>query len=176
MFQNSNYMSRFFFAICPDKSITEAIVKCQQQENLSGRIIKKSNLHLTILFLGKLSVNQLQNILRQSEQITCMGFEIELHHIGYFKNSKIAWLGLESIPDQLLYLHSQLLCAANNCQLSVCTQKYKPHVTLARKSLPVEKKLIVPVKWRVKEFVLLESIDTAKGVHYQPVQYFSCDG
>ena len=169
-------MSRFFFAICPEKSITEAIVKSQQQSNLSGRIIKKSNLHLTLLFLGKLNINQLQNILRQSEQISCTEFEIELNHIGYFKNRKIAWLGLETIPDQLLDLHKQLLAAANNCQLSLCIQRYKPHVTLARKSLSVEKKLIVPVKWRVKEFVLLESIDTAKGVHYQPVQYFSCAG
>ena len=169
-------MSRFFFAICPDKSITEAIVKCQQQANLSGRIIKKLNLHLTILFLGNLSVNQLQNILRQSEQITCTGFEIGLNHIGYFKNSKISWLGLESIPDQLLDLHSQLLLAANNCQLSLHTLRYRPHITLARNSMPVEKKLIVPIKWYVKEFVLLESIDTTRGIHYQPVQYFLCDG
>lgn len=175
VFQNSKRMSRFFFAICPTKSITETIVKCQQQANLSGRIIKKSNLHLTVLFLGKLNVNQLDKVLRKSEQITCPEFEIELNHIGYFKNSKIAWLGLESIPDQLLDLHKQLLSAANHCQLSLCTQRYKPHVTLVRKSLPVEKKLSVPIKWCVKDFVLLESIDTAKGVHYQPVQYFSCD-
>ena len=180
VFQNNKSMSRFFFALFPDKSAIEAIVKYREQINLSGRIIKASNLHLTLLFLGKLNVNQLQKVIRQSEHINCVEFDLLLNSIGYFKNSKITWLGLEFIPDSLLELHKQLLSAVmlssvKSCELSVHTQKYKPHVTLARKSAAVEKRLIVPVKWHVKEFVLVESIDTPEGVHYQPVEYFSCD-
>lgn len=165
-------MSRFFFAICPDKSIKQEILQCREQINLSGCLIKESNLHLTLLFLGQLNVNQLQKIIRQSEQITFSEFEIELNHSGYFKNSQVAWLGLESIPYSLSQLHRQLLTMAQNCDILSHTQSYKPHVTLARKSLPVEKKLIAPIKWSIRNFVLMESVDTPKGVYYQPVQKF----
>ena len=180
MFQNNKSVSRFFFALFPDKSAIEAIVKYREQINLSGRIIKESNLHLTLLFLGKLNVNQLQKVIRQSEHISCLEFDLVLSSIGYFKKNKITWLGLEFIPDSLLALHEQLLSAVmlssvKSCELSLQMQKYKPHVTLVRKSAAVEKQLIVPVKWHVKEFVLVESIDVPGGVHYQPVQYFSCD-
>ncbi len=167
-------MSRFFFAICPNKSTTEAIIKCREQINLSARMIKDSNLHLTLLFLGRLNVNQLQKIIRQAEQIHCTEFEMILNHVGYFKKANIAWLGLKFVPDLLLNLHKQLLSAADSCAIPRQTQRFKPHVSLARQSAPVEKQFISPIKWHAEDFVLVESIDTARGVHYQPVQYFSC--
>jgi 2'-5' RNA ligase len=166
-------MNRFFFAICPDNSTKDEIVKCREQINLSGQMIKKSNLHLTLLFLGRINVNQQQEIIRQAEQISATDFNMVLNHSGCF-NHKITWLGLKFIPDPLLTLHKQLLAAAKNCAIPLATQSYLPHVTLARKSTPIQNQLISPIKWHVKEFVLLESIDIASGVHYRPVQYFSC--
>ena len=166
-------MSRFFFALWPDNSTREAIIKCRSQWTISGRMTDRSNLHITVVFLGKLNINQLQNIIKQAEKIVCPNFEICLNHSGYFKNSRAAWLGLEFIPDSLIQLHRQLLEAADISHIPVTRKTYTPHVTLARKSSSLSKQIISPMVWHVNDFVLLESIDTNTGVKYQIVKRFT---
>ena len=166
-------MSRFFFALWPNNSTREAIVNGCSQFTLSGKITDKSKLHITLLFLGKLNINQQQNIIRQAEQIICPKFEICLNHTNYFKKSKVIWLGLKSMPDALLQLHKALFYAAEKCHITTKQQTYKPHITLARKSISIGKQQILPITWHIKNFVLVESIDTDKGVKYQIIKLFA---
>ena len=166
-------MSRFFFALWPDNLTRKNIVKCRSQYSLSGYISEQSKLHITLLFLDKLNVNQQQNIIRQAEKIICPEFKICLTHTGYFKKSKAVWLGLKSTPDALLELHEQLLYIAEKSHISIQQQAYKPHVTLARKSVSIGTQQILPITWQIKNFVLVESTDTNKGVKYQVIKSFS---
>lgn len=166
-------MSRFFFALWPDNLTRENIINCRSQFTLSGHISEPSKLHITLLFLGKLNVNQQQNIIRQTEEIICPGFKLCLNHTGYFKKSKAVWLGLKSIPNALLELHEQLLYIAEKCHISTQQQAYKPHVTLARKSVSIGAQQILPITWQIRNFVLVESIDTNKGAKYQVIKSFS---
>ena len=167
-------MSRFFFALCPDKQTRETILNCHSKFHLSGQITDQSKLHITLLFLGKLNINQQQNIIRQAGQITCPKFEICLDHTGYFNKSKTAWLGLKTIPAALANLHEQLLSAADECDISIKQQIYVPHLTLARKSSPVKQQSISVITWQLNNFALLESVDTAKGVQYRRIKLFKC--
>ena len=167
-------MSRFFFALWPDDTIREAILNCRSSLALSGRMTDKANLHVTLVFLGQLNVNQLQNIIKQAEQIVCPPFECCLTRTGYFKHSKAAWLGMKLIPETLSDLHQQLLSAADNSHIPIKQQTYRPHVTLARKAAPISTQAIAPITWFVRDFVLLESIDSVKGVHYRAIKYFTC--
>ncbi len=60
-------------------------------------------------------------------------------------------------------------------------KNYQPHVTLVRKvtNRAVLKSSVLQnlprpnIHWRVHEFVLYESIDTADGVRYQKIKTFS---
>jgi len=97
-----------------------------------------------------------------------------LTHTGYFKQSKAAWLGMKLIPETLSDLHQQLLSAADKCHIPINQQTYRPHVTLARKAAPISTQAIAPIRWFVRDFVLLESIDSVKGVHYRAIKYFTC--
>jgi len=166
-------MSRFFFALWPDNTTREAIFNCRSQFTLSGQITDKSKLHITLLFLGKLNVNQLQTVIREAEKIICPRFDICLNHTGYFKKSKAIWLGLKSMPDVLLELHETLLSVTEKHLISNHQQTYKPHVTLVRKCFSIGTQQISPITWQIKDFVLVESIDTDKGVKYQIIKHFS---
>lgn len=166
-------MNRFFFALWPDNTTREVILNVRSQLALSGRMTAKSNLHMTLLFLGKLDVNQQQNIIKRAAQIVCPEFEMHITHSGYFNNSKAAWLGVKPIPEVLLELHKYLLLAADKSHIPIKPQAYKPHVTLARKASSVSTLRVSPIIWPVTDFVLLESIDTAQGVLYQVVQHFT---
>lgn len=168
-------MSRFFFALWPDKSIRESILNCGLNFDLSGQITDQSKLHITLLFLGKLTINQQQNIIRQAGQIICPKFEICLDHTGYFNNSKVVWLGLKTIPAALADLYEQLSRAAEQCEIAIKQQRYIPHLTLARKSSPVKEPSISAIIWHITDFVLVESVDTAKGVQYRRIKLFSCE-
>jgi len=166
-------MSRYFFALWPDKSIRNEITQCSEQLSITGSKTATANLHITLVFMGKLNQQQLLNMSKKVEQMHCSTFEINLNHSGYFKNSKATWLGLESIPDSLLQLHQQLLHTAEQCNINVKTQTYKPHLTLSRKASLLSRQQIKNIRWPIKNFALIESIDTAKGVAYQPIKYFS---
>jgi len=166
-------MSRYFFALWPDKNIRKVIIDCSSQLQLTGSYTKKSNLHITLVFLGKLSQQQLPALIKQVEKIPFSSFELCLTHSGYFKNSKAAWLGLESIPDSLLQLHMQLINTAEQCNISIKSQRYKPHLTLSRKAKAMSKQQIIPIPWVIKDYALVESIDMAKGVVYQPIKFFT---
>lgn len=166
-------MSRFFFALWPDNLTRKAIVKCRSQFSLSGQISAPSKLHITLLFLGRLNVNQQQTVIRQAEQITCPEFKICLTHTGYFKKSQVVWLGLKATPDALSQLHKKLLCTTEKHPVSTQQQIYKPHVTLARKCVSIDAQQILPITWQIKNFVLVESVDTDKGVKYQIIKHFA---
>jgi len=168
-------MSRFFFALWPDKPTREAILKHCSTFDLSGQITDQSKLHITLLFLGKLTINQQQKIITQAGQIICPKFEICLDHTGYFNTSKIAWLGLKTIPAVLAILHEHLLRAAEQCDISIKQQKYIPHLTLARRAAPVKESPLSAITWQLKNYALLESVDTAQGVQYRQVKLFNCE-
>jgi 2'-5' RNA ligase len=166
-------MSRFFFALWPDNATRAAIFNCHSQFTLSGQITDQSNLHITLLFLGKLNVDQQQTIIKEAEKIICSRFEICLSHTGYFEKSKVVWLGLKSTPDVLLELHEKLLSIAEKHLNLSPQQTYKPHVTLIRKCFSIGTQQILPITWHIKDFVLVESIDTDKGVKYQIIKRFA---
>ena len=165
-------MSRYFFALWPNNLIREEIVNRSFQIDVTGSKTVKSNLHLTLVFMGKLDSKQLEDIISQAQLIVCPTFDICLNHSGYFKNSKASWLGLESIPQTLIQLHNQLLELVRQCSIDVKPQQYTPHVTLSRNSSIFSTQSITPLLWQVSDFVLIKSIDTAQGVEYFPIEYF----
>ncbi len=174
-------MSRFFFALSPDKLTKDEIIQYRKALNVSGKLINAEHLHITLIFLGKLSINEQQTVIQVANNLRCMSFNIISGSIGVFNNN-ILWLGLKSIPEPLRLLHKQLSLEIQKSGISVDTREYKPHITLIRKAMlksdSVKSLLLnktpAGIHWQVNEFILYESIDTADGVQYQKIKSFSC--
>ena len=121
---------------------------------------------------------QLHKMINEAKLITFPEFELSLNRMGYFKKSQVVWLGTDTIPETLLNLNQQLLKAAKQSKIAISQQTYIPHVTLAKKSKiidnieTIDKAEVLPVNWKVTDFVLFKSIDSVQGVQYQVVESF----
>jgi 2'-5' RNA ligase len=165
-------MSRYFFALWPDQAIRKKIINYRLISAPAGKLIPEKNFHITLLFMGKLNINQVQKIIFETTNMKLPGFSIQLNQSGYFSKSKVNWLSLKSVPDALVRLHYALSACAQKSRVPLEKRQYTPHLTLARKSLPTIKLVFAPIDWNINHFVLIESTDTPQGVHYQIIKDF----
>lgn len=165
-------MPRYFFALWPDKAVRKKIVNYRSTAAPGGKPIPEENLHITLLFMGKLNRAQLQKVISATMKLKLPGFCIQLNQTGHFSKSKVSWLGLKSVPDALVRLHNAAFTSVHNSQVFLQQRQYIPHLTLARKSPLINTHTFRPIDWSINHFVLIESTDTPHGVHYEMILDF----
>jgi 2'-5' RNA ligase len=77
--------------------------------------------------------------------------------------------GASQVPDSLSTLVTVLNEGARACDFTPEARSYRPHVTLSRRSMPVETLQIEPIDWHVDEFCLVWSRDGVGTPRYQTV-------
>lgn len=165
-------MARLFFALWPDEVTREKLYKVSQQfENENIRLVKRSNLHITLEFLGEVSSEVQQELIANAAKIHCEPFDLELTSVGWWQKPAILWIGTTHIPKSLTELVTSIKKCVKQQELKTDKRHYKPHVTIARKV----KQIIVPketfhILWQVTSFVLVVSKSTESGVEYEVLQ------
>ncbi|MEM7563429.1 MAG: RNA 2',3'-cyclic phosphodiesterase [Pseudomonadota bacterium] len=161
---------RVFFALWPDDSVRLDIQKAALAINLPGaaRRVPQYNLHMTLHFIGNVSLSQRDCLSEQAEQVRAAPFELSIDSTGYFQKPKVVWLGLTDPPQALFDLHHQLGQSLTRCQYHPETRSYSPHVTVMRKvpEVPAAGDF-VPVRWPVRQFTMINSCATPHGVRYE---------
>lgn len=168
-------MSKCFFALNPSFEVRQQIIQARYNAKISGRLSRDENIHLTVLYLGKISLNQMQQIVNCAEQAKRVGFELLFNQINCFKRNNIVWMGSEQCPPELMQLREYLCECASQLQLKWDKQPFRPHITLARKAHLERKMTIRPIDWQVKYFDLLASEQQRDGVQYQIVKRFNLE-
>ena len=167
---------RLFFALWPD-----AKVRLQIAENLKrftidsekSRTIANSNLHMTLHFIGNVSIAEMKCLDTQARLVTGEPFECMLDCSGFFKKPGVLWFGCQTIPKALHDLHSDLGKQIARCDYTPETRPYAPHVTMVRKIIEVPRPIqLESVLWQVNRFVLVESIPVSSGVRYEVVESY----
>ncbi|HVY64070.1 MAG TPA: RNA 2',3'-cyclic phosphodiesterase [Gammaproteobacteria bacterium] len=161
---------RVFFALWPDDATRSAISRATRQavQISGGRPIAKDRLHLTVAFLGDLTEQGLA-LARSVPPIPVGEFEITLDGIGVWPESKILWLAPLAPPPALGELEATLWDGLAECGFVPEERVYRPHVTLARRARPVEQ-TVEPVRWAVRDLVLVESFPDGRNVHYEVLE------
>ena len=160
---------RVFFALWPDDETRELIWRNMRSLNISqGREVRKTNLHQTLHFIGAVDELMLHCLLEAASQVKTPCFDLTLDSYGYFPRSRVLWLGCSERVEGLDMLYRQLERRLLECGYRAETRPFSPHITLLRKArfsecLPKPD----PVVWRVKDFVLAESLDDSAGVYYK---------
>lgn len=155
--------ARLFFALWPDAAVRGRIAA---QRPAVGRSVAEENLHLTLLFLGSVDVEQSRRLREAAATVIVPPFELRLVRLDYWSRSRVAWLGLDEAPPALLSLHRQLKAAAQKVGLALESRRYRPHVTLARDAATIAPRPIDPIHWTVTDFCLAESVLRPKGSQY----------
>ena len=100
----------------------------------SGNFTHKDNLHLTILYIGDTSEEDLEKMKNKLSEIKLDKFDYKTNRIKYFKKSNtriIVYLGVDKI-DLLENLYNIIRTKLKEIGISIQSEKYTPHITLGR--------------------------------------------
>jgi 2'-5' RNA ligase len=164
---------RLFFALWPEEGLRKRLAGLAQTacpEGMGRRVLPE-NLHVTLAFLGNVTAEVKRCMVEVASGLTGQAFTLILDRLGYFRRSRVLWVGPAKIPDPLHRLARELHGGLNKCGIPPGHRPYQGHLTLARKvnRVPSER-LIEPFEWEVHGFVLVESLTLPGGVQYQVIR------
>ena len=160
---------RVFVAIeLPDKTKENILRSIEQLKSFAvrGRFVEKSNLHLTLHFLGEVAERDLIFVQSAMDGIRHMPApQIALHQFVILRGSDVVCAKIRQQDNALTELHDRLGELLEAHRFDVEHRSYRPHITVARKqafSLPfseVTKSVDVYNKpFAATEVVLYQSI------------------
>jgi 2'-5' RNA ligase len=174
---------RVFFAIWPDEAAQKRLAELAERLEAvcDGRKARVENIHLTLVFLGEVSVDRLDALCQVANKVRDAGvqtFDFAIEEVHYWKHNRIAYAGAAKVPQGLLDLVNALQSALFAAGFAFDRQAYVPHITLVRKArcpapsielrtgLP---ELAQPIVWPVREWVLVKSGQASGRSGYTPI-------
>jgi len=166
---------KLFFALWPD-DITRQ--RCLGVLNTIGykqaKPVLPNNLHVTLVFLGYVSVEKEIGLLAGAATIPVPELSLCFDRISFWKKPGIICLTSTEINPELSVLVAELSILAEKLGIRLDPRTYKPHVTLVRKAVAVKSLDFEPVIWRANSFCLVESVRLEEsGVEYRVVERWS---
>jgi len=156
---------RTFISIeLPDEIIQE-LQSLIKNKKFDGKLTEPENLHLTLKFLGELSIEQIQKVKSKLEKIIFPEFQATLAETGtfsYHSNPRIIWIKVTG--KQIFQLQEEIDQVL--VEFFPKENRFMSHLTIARikyvkdkqdfiesiKKLPIKK-----LKFQIKEFELKSS-------------------
>lgn len=150
---------RLFFALWPGEAERLALHRVRGAlPRHRGRETDPADYHVTLSFLGDVDPERRACAEAAAGQVRGAPFTLTLDHVGSFPRARIVWCGASACPPGLLALVGGLNHGLLGCGFPPERRPYHPHVTLARKSVPVEAQALPePIPWRVEAFALVRS-------------------
>lgn len=161
----SHEVHQLFFALWPGDDTRSRLAGAAERlraQGANGRWIAPERYHLTLHFLGRyaaLGEDLLARACAAAERVSVGGFELGIDRAGSFALARIpAWLGTSSPPANLQVLVDTLGEGLRARGLRVQGERFMPHVTVLRDAAqPLQATLPEVVRWRVEDFVLIDS-------------------
>ena len=152
-----------FFSIFPTSGDAQRIASLaaslQQMHGLTGRPLLQHRLHVTLHDVGgytELPTDIVSTAKRAADTLALPAFEVMFDHALSFPGSGTYVLGGGAGCDPLAEFHKSLGAAMKDQGLRA-KNGFTPHMTLLYDRHPVAQHPIEPLRWRVKEFVLILS-------------------
>ncbi len=163
---------RYFIGIFLPDNLCNTLATLQEQIRpaFEGNLVAPKNLHVTVVFCGTVTDEDLGKLLSQLDSIKNPPFYLMLADIQAMKH--IIWI---TVPSQELEdLHTRITTL-----LPDYSQKraYTGHITLARVKSYHNKKIlgsieIPPLIWKVSSFGLYRSVTYQEGPQYTLIKEF----
>ena len=159
---------RLFFALSPDEDTRRAIARVaeglRQSGSIRGQWLDSARYHMTLHFLGdheELRPDLIARATAAAAKVATPGFELTLDRLSGFRGRKppgVLRCPQDPVPVQGLWddLRRELALAGFG---GVLETSFIPHVTLFySEGLVPEHEPIVPIRWPVRQFVLVHSL------------------
>lgn len=177
-------MARVFIGIPIDDQIKLELTTKLNKFNLSGRIIPKEYLHITLLFIGNIGTNIIPQLIQNISKATPLirPFQAEVYGLGAFPSiakARIIWAGIRDGSEMMIKLYQVVLDQIKLTGIFVHeNKKFYPHITLMRRKKPErlpfssEQLDLTTRYWKVNSFNLYQSHLTQEGALYEIIYSF----
>lgn len=127
---------RLFTAVNFSGAAKDYIISAQRELKAccgGGRFTDRENLHLTLVFLGELLPEWVEEANAALNRVSAPAFELTIGGFGRFSRpgGDIWWLGVEACRE-LLELHERLCVQLCSRGFEFDSRPYRPHLTIAR--------------------------------------------
>lgn len=163
-------MKRLFFALWPEQNIKQQCAALTSKLNRAGKPVSEANLHVTLLFLGRVSPEQETALIWEAGKLTAPLMALTFDRLSFWKKPAVLCLTANQFDQNLSTLNERLTRIAKQQGIAVEDRPFKPHVTLVKQ---VNSKIdldFAPVVWRSNGFCLVESCASAHGVEYRNIE------
>jgi len=180
---------RLFFALWPPEAVAGHLhaVAVDAAQSVGGRIMRAETLHLTLAFLGEVSLGKLDELCAIGAGIDVPVAALCLDRLGWWRHNHVLWAGVSEAraPETLHVLASTLAGRLSEAGFHLELRAFFPHVTLLRKAgvgQPPDTDLVArlpalgEVVWPVCDFVLLRSLPSTVGADYRIVGRWPLSG
>lgn len=173
---------RSFFALrIPERTARELAnlsdELCQFDLGLDATWFDSSGYHLTLCFLGDVTLEQVEQLEQLANQADFgRRFTVHLDQVSYYAvNPRLSLIAAMTVQNShLIRLHEQLVALAEEVGIVRKDQNFMPHVTLAR--LPADNRFAVERELPqidhslpADSIVLLQSTESDHGSVYKPL-------
>lgn len=131
--------------------------------------MRAENIHLTLFFIGSIGRERVPELERAAASVRGDAFSLVLDRVDFWRRSAIVWAGATQCPAALPALAAGLQTALGALGIEGEERAYVPHITLVRNARrrPGSRTMDSCV-WKADEYVLVESVQVAEGVRYEP--------
>jgi len=155
-----------FFALFPDEDAAAQLARTAQQlcirHRLNGRVFAPERFHVSLLGFGAhagLPPDLVAGAAEAAAAIAAAPFEVTFDRaVSFLGQPRPLVLCSEDDIPELIAFQRALGHAVKNCGLGRVRPQYTPHVTMLYDERAVEDHAIEPVRWTVREFVLVHSL------------------
>jgi len=148
---------RVFFGIRLSSKVKEIAATTQSNLSTKGNFTSYDNLHITLRFIGSVTMSELEDLKDCLYNISFNSFDILINDIGYFNSRGKYTLFLKVESDELHDFYSKLEAELVKFGFDKENRNYKPHITLVREAQNINSGSIIPTNMHVNEIALIES-------------------
>lgn len=160
-------INRYFFAVVPEPTMARSIDRVasdlRRASGLRGKIIGPSRYHISLCGIGapgEAPDEVLSKLMQVGDGIRCRPFDVGFDHAVSFsqgaRKRPLVLARSENMPA-LNWLQAGLRQAMAACGLPAKRQ-FNPHLTLLYDERDVRETGIPPLRWTVRDFVLIRSV------------------
>lgn len=169
---------RLFFALWPALSEARNLAALAQgaARRWGGRATRAETLHLTLAFLGEVASDRLPLAKEAADGVAASAFDLCLDQLGYWKHNRLLWAGCSRTEKALQELVSSLSGRLRERDFPLESRSFVPHVTLVRKMPQAPDSLdFAGSRWPCREFMLIQSVSSPRGVDYKKLASWKID-
>jgi 2'-5' RNA ligase len=157
-------LDRLFFSIFPDPPVAVRIANTAQHfrhaYGLKGKPLLTERFHVSIHGIGDydgLPRSIVDKATEAGATVTATSFDVVFDRVKFFSSSNALVLCGGDGVDGIVMFHHALGVAMRKSGLSAGS-KFTPHITLLYDGCRIEEQFIEPIRWTVRDFVLVHSM------------------